>query len=174
MLGRAGVQLRSRGQSALAQSGEIDPRYLYPFGLGRGPSLLADPLLDFRDGTELHERLHRFVPRHADGMHMSFDEAWYYSLPSSIDHSRALADQLLNFGARTDSHKPALANGGGFDNRRFRVQGHDLPIQYHEICRRLSPSNDLSSEENDQGENSPKQLFPFCAHEPPPHPSWRT
>jgi len=125
MLGGAGVQLRSRGQSALAQSREIDPRYPYPFGFGGGPGLLSDPLLDFRDGTELHERLHRFVPRHADGVHMSFDKAWHDRFVQSLP----VGARVLDLGCGGGIPIAAILIGQGFE-----VTGVDTPIPLNERC----------------------------------------
>src|SRR6266571_8426254 len=100
MLRRRSVQFGSCGQSSLTQPREVDPGNLYPLVFGRALSLLSNSLLNFRDGTELHKRLHGFVPRHADGVHVSLDQAWHDCLAASIDHPRPITDQLCWRSAR--------------------------------------------------------------------------
>src|SRR5213592_3243324 len=154
MLRRRSVQFGSCGQSSLTQPREVDPGNLYPLVFGRALSLLSNPLLNFRDGTELHKRLHGFVPRHADGVHVSLDQAWHDCLAASIDHPRPITDQLLHFGIRTHSHKAALADSGSFDNRGVRINRHDFAIQHDEIGRLLSSWHDLANQESTQGQST--------------------
>jgi hypothetical protein len=83
---------------------------------------------------------------------VSLDQAWHDRFSASIEHSRSVTDELLNVGIRTDCHEAASADGGGFDNRELRIDGHELAIQHDEICRWLSPSHDLAGKDKTQGQ----------------------
>jgi len=104
---------------------------------------VVEPTVGFPRWNELHKRLHGFVARHADGMHVSFDEAGTTSCPS-IDHSRPITHQLSDFSIRANGNKPAFADGGSFDNRGSRIDRHDFTVQDDQIGGPLSPSHDLA------------------------------
>ena len=116
MIRRGCIELGSRRQASFVQSCQIDPGNLNPITRRRSGNLLPNPLLNFRNGAELHERLHSLSLCDADGMHMTFDQTRHNHLALRIDHASSITDQLFDLCVASDRDENTIANGRGFDD----------------------------------------------------------
>src|SRR5262249_2570758 len=111
------------------------------------------PLLNFRDRTELNERLHDFALGYADSVHVRLDQTWHDGLPVCIDDTRAVTDQLLDISVCADRDEAVAADGDCFNDRKPRIDGHNVDIHHNQIGARLSPSHNLAGEDKAQDQS---------------------